>query len=47
MLLSKEEFASKRIHNGCSVRTENSVTQDNCSASLSKLADAEQLLNNH
>ena len=34
MLLSKEEFARKRIHIACSVRTENSVTWDNCLASL-------------
>ena len=33
MLLTKEEYARKRIHNSCSVRMENSVTRDNCSAS--------------
>ena len=43
MQLSKEEYARKRIHNGCVVRTENPVTQDNCSASLGKPRDAEQL----
>ena len=43
MLLSKEEYARKRIHNGCSVRIENSVTQHNCSASLGKPCDAKQL----
>ena len=43
MQLSKEEYARKRIHNGCSVRIENSVTRDNCSASLGKPFDAEQL----
>ena len=31
MQSSKEEYARKRIHNGCSVRIENSVTRDNCS----------------
>ena len=36
MLLSKNEYARKRIHNGCSVRIENFVTQDNCPASLGK-----------
>ena len=30
----KEEYARKRINNGCSVRIENSVTRDNCSALL-------------
>ena len=34
MQLSKEEYARKGIHNGCLVRIENSVTRDNCSASL-------------
>ena len=33
MLLMKEQYVRKRIHNGCSVRTENYITQDNCSAS--------------
>ena len=37
MQLSKEEYAIKRIHNGCSVRIENSVNQDICSASLGYL----------
>ena len=43
MRLSKDEYAKKRIHNGCSVRTENSVHRDNGSASLGKPRDAEQL----
>ena len=43
MQLSKEEYARKRIHNGCLVQTESPVTQDNCSASLGKPCDAEQL----
>ena len=43
MQLSKEEFARKRIHNGCSVRIENSITRDNCSASRGKPPDAEHL----
>ena len=43
MQLSKEEYARKRIHNGCFVQTESPVTQDNCSASLGKPSDAEQL----
>ena len=43
MQLSKEEYAKKKINNGCSVRIENSVTRDNCSASLGKHHDAEQL----
>ena len=43
MQLSKEEYARKRIHNGCSVRIENSITRDNCSASHGKPRDAEQL----
>ena len=43
MQLSKEEYARKRIHNGCLVQTESPVTQDNCSASLAKLRNAEQL----
>ena len=42
MQLSKEEYASKRIHNGCLVQIESPVTQDNCSASLGKPRDAEQ-----
>ena len=33
MRLQKEEYARKRIHNGCLVRIDNSVTRDNCSAS--------------
>ena len=40
-LLSKEKYARKRIHNGCVVQTENSVTRDNCSASLGKSRDAD------
>ena len=43
MQLSKEEYASKRTHNGCLVQIESPVTQDNCSASLGKPRDAEQL----
>ena len=43
MQLSKEEYARKKIHNGCLMQIENPVTQDNCSASLDKLRDAEQL----
>ena len=41
MRLSKEEYARKRIRNDCEVRVENSVTRDNCSASLGKPRDAE------
>ena len=40
MILLKEEYARKRIQNGCLVRFENSVTQDNCSALGSKHCDA-------
>ena len=43
MQLLKEAYARKRIHNGCSVRIENSINQDNCLASLGKPRDAEQL----
>ena len=43
MQLSKEEYASRRTHNGCLVQIESPVTQDNCSASLGKPRDAEQL----
>ena len=43
MQLSKEEYARERTHNGCLVQTESPVTQDNCSASLGKPPDAEQL----
>ena len=43
MQLSKEECARKRIHNGYLVQFESPVTQDNCSASLGKPRDAEQL----
>ena len=43
MQLSKEEYARKRIHNGCLVQIESPVTRDNCSASLGKSRDAEQL----
>ena len=42
MQLSKEEYARKRIH-GRLVQIESPVTQDNCSASLGKPHDAEQL----
>ena len=38
MQLSKEDYARKIIHNGCSVRIENSVNQDNYYASLGNLA---------
>ena len=38
MQLSKEEYARKRIHNGCLMQIESPVTQDNCSASLGNLA---------
>ena len=41
--VSKEQYARKRIHNGCLVLTENPVTQNNCSVSLDKPRDAEQL----
>ena len=41
MQLSKEENARKLIHNGCSMQTKNSVTRDNCLASLGKPHDAE------
>ena len=43
MQSSKEEYARKRIHNGCLVQIEIPVTQDDCSASLGKPRDAEQL----
>ena len=43
MQLSKEEYARKRIHNGCLVQIESPVTQDKCSASIGKRRDAEQL----
>ena len=43
MQLSKEEYARKRIHNGCLVQIESPVTQDNCPASLGKPHDIEQL----
>ena len=43
MQLSKNEYARKRIHNGCSVRIENFYTLDNYSVSLGKPRDAEQL----
>ena len=43
MQFSKEEYARKRIHNYRSVRTENSVTQENYSVSLGRPRDAEQL----
>ena len=44
MQLSKEEYARKRLHNGCLVQIESLVTQDNCLASLGNPRDAEQLL---
>ena len=43
--LSKEEYARKRIHNGCLVQIESPVTQDNCSASLRKSQDADRIFN--
>ena len=43
MQLSTEEYARKRIHNGCLVQIESPVTQDNRSALLGKPRDAEQL----
>ena len=43
MQLSKEDYTRKRIHNGCLMQIESSVNQDNCSASLVKPRDAEQL----
>ena len=43
MQLSKEEYARKRTHNGYLVQIESPVTQDNCSASLGKPRDAEQV----
>ena len=43
MQLSKEEYARKRIHNGCLMQIESPVSQDNCSESLGKPRDAEQL----
>ena len=43
MQLPKEEHARKRIHNGWLMQIESPVTQDNCSASLGKPRDAEQL----
>ena len=41
--LVKDGNARKRIHNSYLVRTETSVTRDNCSASLGKPRDAVQL----
>ena len=44
MQLSKGEYAKKeRIHNGCLLQIESPITEDNCSASLGKPRDAEQL----
>ena len=43
MQLSKEEYASKRVHNGCLVQIESPITQVNYSAPLGKPRDAEQL----
>ena len=39
----RKSMQKKRINNGCSVQIENSVTQDNCMASVGKPRDAEQL----
>ena len=44
MQLLKEMCSRKRIHNDSSVRNENSVTRDNCSAALSKPRGAEVTL---
>ena len=43
MQLSKEEYARKKKTYGCLVQIESPVTQNNCSASLGKPLDAEQL----
>ena len=43
MQLSKEEYARKKTYDGCLVQIESPFTQDNCSASLGKPRDAEQL----
>ena len=43
MQLSKNEYARKRIYNGCSVRIKHFVTRDNCLASLGKPLDAEKV----
>ena len=43
MQVSKEEYARKRIHNGTSVQIEKFRHSGNCSASLGKPLDAEQL----
>ena len=43
MQLSKEDYARKRNHNGRLVQIESPVAQDNCSTSLGKPRDAEQL----
>ena len=43
MQLSKGEYARNRTHNGCLVQIKSPVTQDNCSASLCKPRDAEQV----
>ena len=47
MQLLNNEYTRKKIHNGCEVRIENSITQDNCSASLGKSHDTEQLPSNY
>ena len=41
---SSKEYARKRIYNGREVPIENSIIRDNCSASLYKPYDVEQLL---
>ena len=38
MQLLKEEYARKRLHNGCLMQIESPVTQDNYSASLDRQA---------
>ena len=40
MQVSMEEYARERIHIGCLVQIENSVTWDNCSASVGMPHDA-------
>ena len=42
-----KSMQEKGIHNGCSVRIENSVTRDNGSASLGKPSGAELIFNLH
>ena len=43
MQLLKEGYARKRIHNGCLVRIENSITRVNCSASHGMPRDTKEL----